>query len=344
VARGERLPKLQDEIHITGHALEARLYAEDADHGFMPSIGTLSRLRFPAGKHNLRIDSGAEEGGEISPFYDPMIAKVIAYGPDRQSAIETLLAGLDETIVSGVKTNRAFLARVLGHQDFRDSLLGTHFIADRAQQLQPPTDVPDRIFAVAALALLQNDMPVQATSPWDALGSWRLNLDASQPIDFGLAGGSIKTLRLTQHGKSYRIDGLAKPMQASVRRRDELSMDVDFDGEMLRAVVIVSPAQVEVRAWGQTFLLIRPDAAADTSIAAGGSGAVRAPMPGRVLDILVKVGERIKAGDIMLTLEAMKMEQRLTAPITGQVKAIHMQKDAQVRDGELLIEIETGDA
>jgi 3-methylcrotonyl-CoA carboxylase alpha subunit len=344
VARGERLPRLQDEIHINGHALEARLYAEDADNGFLPSIGTLSRLRFPTGKQNLRIDSGVEEGGEISAYYDPMIAKVIGYGPDRRSAIETLLAGLDETIVNGVKTNRGFLARVLGHQNFRDCLLGTHFIADNSAALQPPQDVPDRIYAIAALALIMGQARSHQDTPWSALGSWRLNLEPSQPLDLGHADGSVKHLRLAHTQNSYRIEGLGKTLTATARRRDDITLDVDFDGDMLRAVTIVSPASVEVRAWGQTFILTRPDAHASGALVAASSGSITAPMPGRVLEVLVKVGQSVALGEALLTLEAMKMEQRLTAPVAAIVKSVHVQKDAQVRDGQLLIELSTGDS
>jgi 3-methylcrotonyl-CoA carboxylase alpha subunit len=344
VARGERLPKLQDEIQISGHALEARLYAEDADGGFLPSIGTLHRLRFPSNKANLRIDSGVEEGGEISAFYDPMIAKVIAYGPDRRSAIETLLSGLDETIINGVKTNRGFLARVLGHQSFRDAQLGTHFIAEHHVALQPPREVPDRIYAIAAMALIMDQSPDSIKSPWSKLGHWRLNLDPSQSIDLGLADGTTKSLRLTLLQKGYRVEGLGKPLVATARRHDDISLDVDFDGEMLRAVVIVSATSVEVRAWGQTFLLTRADALATTTITAIGSGSINAPMPGRVLDVFVKAGQHVAMGDTLLTLEAMKMEQRLTAPSAGIVKTIHVQKESQVRDGQLLLEIDFGDA
>ncbi len=344
VARGERLPKLQDEVQISGHALEARLYAEDADGGFLPSIGTLHRLHFPANKANLRIDSGIEEGGEISPYYDPMIAKIIAYGPDRRSAIETLLSGLDETIINGVKTNRGFLARVLGHQAFRDAELGTHFIAEHSETLQPPHDVPDRIYAIAALALIMAQAAGTSASPWAQIGHWRLNLEPSQSIILKGGNGINKSLRLTSLQSGYRIDGLAKTLVASARRRDDITLDIDFDGEMLRAVVIISATTVEVRAWGQTFLLQRPDALANEAVTTQGSGTVSAPMPGRVLDVYVKTGHVVAKGDALLTLEAMKMEQRLTAPISGAIKMVHVQKDAQVRDGQLLVEIETGDA
>jgi 3-methylcrotonyl-CoA carboxylase alpha subunit len=343
VARGERLPKLQDEIQISGHALEARLYAEDGDGGFLPSTGTLNRLRFPGTKANLRIDSGVEEGGEISPFYDPMIAKIISYGPDRRSAIETLLSGLDETIIDGVKTNRGFLARVLGHQHFRDAQLGTHFIADHSESLQPPRDVPDRIYAIAALALIKAQSQAGTASPWTSLGNWRVNLEPSQPMDLGDINGTIKHMRLTSLQNGFRVDGLAKSLFATVRRCDALTLDVDFDGELLRAVVISSRTHVEVRAWGQTFLLTRPDALIAETVSAQGSGKITAPMPGRILDIFVKPGQHVSVGETLLTLEAMKMEQRLAANSAGTIKVIHVTKDTQVLDGQLLVEIESGE-
>jgi 3-methylcrotonyl-CoA carboxylase alpha subunit len=340
VARGEPLPKQQAEITCHGHALEARLYAEDADNGFLPSIGRLHRLRFGSARPGLRIDSGVEQGGEISSFYDPMIAKVIAHGPDRRSAIETLLAALDETIVEGVKTNRAFLARLLGNQHFRDEKLSTAFIETHAEALKPPAQVPDRIAAAAALALTLSQQQTQTNSPWSRLGSWRLNLEPSQPVDFVTSDGSTRQLRLTRSDAGYRIDEGELSHFATARWRDDLTLDLDFDGDMLRAAVIISATMVEVRAWGQTFQLLRPDAMIEDD-AAGGSGRVLAPMPGRVLEVSVKAGQAVARGDALLTMEAMKMEQRLTAPVSGTIAAVHVARDQQVRDGEVLIEIDS---
>ena len=340
VARGEVLPKQQSDIAIQGHALEARLYAEDADHGFLPATGSLRRLQFGSARAGLRIDSGVEEGGEITPFYDPMIAKVIAFGANRQQAIETLLAALDETIVEGVKTNRAFLARLLGNQAFRDAALSTAFIDANADQLKPPVEVPDRIFATAALALLLSQKPTTGPSPWERLGSWRLNLDPSQPVDLATSDGHMRSLRLTRLGNAVRIEHNGQSIHAVARWRDALTLDIDFDGDMLRAVAIVSPTQVEVRAWGQTFILLRPDAMVDEEASAGGDGRILAPMPGRILDVFVKAGQKVARGDALLTMEAMKMEQKLVSPVDANVSAVHVGKDAQVRDGQLLIELE----
>lgn len=341
VARGEPLPKKQSEITRSGHALEARLYAEDPDHDFLPSTGSLHRLHFPEPRPLLRIESGVVQGSTISTFYDPMIAKIIAHGPDRRSAIETLVTALDETIVEGVHTNRAFLARVLGAQAFRDAQISTAFLAHNADVLHAPRDIPDRIFMVAALALITCAPAPAHPSIWSLIGPWRLNLDPSQPINLSLADGPVHTLRLTHTSQGYRIEDGVTTVHAFPRWRDDRTLDVDFEGVVLRAVVIISPASVEVRAWGQTFLLHRPDVRATHAPLAAPNGIITAPMPGRVLTLAVKTDQPVAQGDVLLTLEAMKMEQRILAPLSGVVTQVCISADAQVYDGQHLLTVES---
>ncbi len=339
VARGERLPKLQDEITQTGHAIEVRLCAEDADSTFLPSVGTLKRLRLPSG---VRVDSGVVEGDDITPWYDPMIAKIITHAPDRMSAIEKMLKALDETIVDGVKTNRAFLARVLGTDSFREARITTAFIDRHAVLLKPPEQVPARVYALAALAIITPHIRSDKKhhSPWSSLGGWRLNLPESRSVILSNPADAPVKITLTRDTNGYQIDGLGLPLSGHAKWCGETLLEADLDSQMIRSVLLVSDTQVEVRIWGQTFLLSRPDRQVSAASAMAENGEVMAPMPGRVLDVAVKPGHYVEVGDLLATMEAMKMEMRIAAPSAGTIKLVHVRTGQQISSGQLLIEID----
>ena len=328
VARGEMLPANQTNIVATGHAVEARLYAEDPDNGFLPSTGTLSRVRFPA---TARIDSGVETGSEISVFYDPMIAKVIAYGATRAAAIDGLVAALDGCVIEGVRTNRAFLARLVDHPAFRGGEIDTGFIARHAADLAPPVGVSDDSVMVAALATAPA-MPATPTV-FERLGNWRLNLPAPRYLDLF----TPERVALTIDGD--RIDGLSARVTATGRWLDDVRFEADIGGRLVHAVVVRGDGTIEVRVAGRadTLLLRAPRAA---TAEPGGDGRVVAPMPGRVLALDVQAGQSVSIGDRLLVLEAMKMEHRLVAKVAGTVSAVHVAEGDQVGDGMMLVEIE----
>ena len=201
VARGEPLHARQEDIRINGHAVEVRLYAEDAEGGFLPSTGRLERLHLPEGLAGVRVDSGVVEGQEITVHYDPMIAKLIAHGTDRTVAIDRLIGALDATIAVGPKTNRSFLARLIGHPAFRTGDIDTGFIERHLEDLAPITEVPDRLLALAALAAATPREKPDMSSPWTALGPWRLNLPYRQSIDLFLPDGAKHTVTLTRQDR-----------------------------------------------------------------------------------------------------------------------------------------------
>lgn len=339
VAAGEQLPATQERIIPHGHAIEARLYAEDAEGGFLPSTGTLRRLSLPSGMIGVRIDSGVEQGSSIGIHYDPMIAKIIAYGIDRSAAIDRLVGALDACIVEGVKTNRAFLARLADHPAFRSGDVDTGFIERHAETLKPEADIPDAVIAVAALALVEERDP-QPHSVFERLGDWRLNLPMVRHLDLYADGELPRRLALAANAQGYRITGLGEPMQGTARWRDGQTMEAVLDGNSLRAVVLIDDGFVEVRAGGRAFRLCTRQSARSAGSHGAQDGRITAPMPGRVLSLAVKPGQKVEAGERLLVLEAMKMEHRLTAPGSGTVRNIAVSEGDQVTEATLLVELE----
>jgi 3-methylcrotonyl-CoA carboxylase alpha subunit len=299
VASGEALPLAQDRLSINGWAMEARLYAENPSNGFLPSIGPLERLRLPEG---IRVDSGVEEGGEVSPFYDPMIAKLIAHAPTRTQAARRLAEGCAQVQVWPVRANAAFLARTAAHPQFVAGQVDTGFIARHLDALLPPTVPPPALLDQAAGALL----PAVDGSPWTALRGFRANA----PVDNRTAvrvGEAIHVARW-QAGplpKLVTVDGA----------------QLLFDAGQAWPVAV--PALGEAGAAGES-----------------GDGALLAPMPGRIVAVQVQQGQQVTRGQALVVLEAMKMEQTLQAPFAGTVRELGVQVGAQVSEGKVLLVIE----
>ena len=331
VARGEMLPADQDSLTITGHAVEARLYAEDADGGFLPSTGTLSALQFGTGE-GVRIDTGVEAGSVIGLDYDPMIAKVIAWGPTRATAIDRLVGALGGTIVEGLKSNRAFLARLANHAAFRSGDVDTGFIPRHAAELTPPESVPDTALALAALAIILDIHPI---GPF-AASAFRLNLPEETTIRLW-SGATAHSLTVRKAGDRFRLSGLDTIAELGTSRSGN-AISLDLAGTQLAGHVMVGAAAVEVRLAGQTYTLARR-APAKAAQSGPSDGRIIAPMPGRVLAVDVKVGDTVAAGDRLLVLEAMKMEHRITARAAGTITAINVAEGDQIADGILLVEI-----
>ena len=296
VASGEPLPKRQDEVSITGWAMEARLYAENPSTGFLPSTGPLDRLRFPDG---VRIDSGVEEGGEVTPYYDPMIAKLIVHGATRREAAGKLAAAARGTQVWPVRTNAAFLARAAAHPDFVAGRVDTGFIERHADALIPAAEPSPAVLAAAASAIL----PAVTGDPWTSLRGFRTNAAASRQVTVEVAG------------KPYLVT----------------------DQQSSAAVVADGVLFLDGEAWP-----FGPRRADHIAGAGEGDGAILAPMPGRVIAVLVEAGQAVTKGQRMLVLEAMKMEQALLAPFDGVVAELRVTEGAQVSEGTMLARIDKG--
>ena len=300
VAAGGALPKQQSELTITGHAMEARLYAENPSSGFLPSTGPLTHFRLP---RDIRVDTGVEQGAAVSPFYDPMIAKLIVHAGTRRAAAAKLATACAEVEVWPVKTNAAFLARAASHPDFVAAHIDTGFIAAHLDQLVPPPQLDAGVLDAAARFRLTEYHA--STTPWGDASGFRLNADARVRVE--LQAGSERHLVAPEMGSARVL--------SSIRVGDEL---VVFER-------------------GGAFAFTEPQ-----SLASAGSvtdGAIRSPMPGRILAIQVAEGAVVTQGQSLVVMEAMKMEHTLTAPFDGVASGLAHVVGDQVTEGALLLRI-----
>jgi acetyl/propionyl-CoA carboxylase alpha subunit len=306
VASGEPLPLSQDQIVMNGHAVEARLYAEDPNTGFLPSTGPLSYFHLP---WNVRRDNAVDHGDVVSPYYDPMIAKLIAHGDTRQAAIVDLTKACADVQVWPVKTNAGFLTRLLKDAEFRAGDVDTGLIGRRGDSLAAKPEPSSDVLAVAAWMRLKIAAPLgdRAATPWVQASGFRLN--APPRIE----------VRLQYAGKTLVIPGDPPA------------------GEILGAVYI--DEHVVVFEAGETYEFSDPSAVLGAE-AAGGDGAIRSPMPGKIAAVHVAAGDKVARGAALVTLEAMKMEHALTAPFDGVVAEVVAILGEQVSEGVVLARVE----
>jgi 3-methylcrotonyl-CoA carboxylase alpha subunit len=299
VASGEPLPLAQEEITLSGHAMEARLYAEDPGHGFLPSTGRLDHLRLP---DQVRVDSGVEQGDAVTPFYDPMIAKLVAHGASREAAASRLAEAARAVEVWPVRTNAAFLARCAAHPDFVAGRIDTGFIERRIEDLTfAPTPPPAAVGSMS----LQGD----ETSPWTG---------SAGPAGFRLNASPRATA-------SLRVDGTL--------------MDLPFAFGAASLVRLDADEIVAFRDGAALRMSLTPEAAAGG--AADFDGAIRTPMPGRIVKVAVQAGAHVQAGEVLVVLEAMKMEHALTSPVEGKVIEVAAAEGDQVVENLTVVRLET---
>jgi acetyl-CoA/propionyl-CoA carboxylase biotin carboxyl carrier protein len=336
VAAGEPLPIGQDDVVLDGHAIEARLYAEDPARGFLPQAGTVVALAEPGGE-GVRVDSSLAPGTVVGTDYDPMLAKVVAWGHDRETARARLDAALAHTAVLGLATNTAFLRALLADPDVVAGRLDTGLIERRGDALTTPAPVPDRVFAAAALAeLIESEPGTGVVDPWDVPTGWRLGEPAWTVRRLQAAGGEPVTVRLRGGSSSAEVvvgDGEPLPASAS-RAGDRLS--VTLGGLTAHYTVAHVGGTVWLAANGRTIGLREHERLHSAAEAAGGSGVVTAPMPGTVTVVQVSPGDQVEAGTPLLVVEAMKMEHVLTAPVAGIVAELPVTAGQQVRLDERL--------
>ncbi|HDS1737493.1 acetyl/propionyl/methylcrotonyl-CoA carboxylase subunit alpha [Pseudomonas sp. BP8] len=331
VARGEPLPINQAQVPLLGHAIEVRLYAEDPANEFLPATGRLELYRESTPGEGRRIDSGVSEGDSVSPFYDPMLGKLIAWGEDREQARLRLLAMLDEFAIGGVKSNIAFLRRILAHPAFAAAELDTGFIPRHQAQLLPvPGELPADFWQAAAEAWLQSQ-PARVReddpgSPWAAREGLRLGLPARSSLHLH-SGGHDQAVALERSAPSpLRLEG------------EQLC--VDLDGMRRRHLAVRRGETLYLRWGGDTHAVSAFDAIGQAQASHGHQGGLSAPMNGSIVRVLVAPGQVVEAGTALVVLEAMKMEHSIRAPEAGTVQAVFCQEGDMVSEGTVLVEVE----
>jgi 3-methylcrotonyl-CoA carboxylase alpha subunit len=348
VAAGLPLPLSQEQIALHGHAIEARVYAEDPGRGFLPSTGRLEHLRWPDEGAALRIDSGVAEGDEVSPFYDPMLAKVVIHGADRQCALRRLRAALAGTRVVGPATNLDFLLRIARDPDFAAGGVDTGFIALAGERLlAPATEARDADWATAALWVLCRQRERAAAlavgsadpcSPWQRADGWRLNDAAQQSVRLA-QGEQVVTVDARAQGPGYQLTIGARAIAAVAELRGE-GLAVWLDGEASQVAVVEHGDQLHLFTAAGHVRIDRWDPLTRSDSEDEVEGALCAPMPGKIVRQPVAQGDRVDRGAALLVLEAMKMEHTIIAPSDGRVVQLHYAEGDQVEEGVILIDFE----
>ncbi len=346
VAAGERLPLEQDDIVLHGHAFEARLYAEDAARDFLPQTGRLAYLSFPAPGRHLRIDTGVRAGDNVSIYYDPMIAKLIVWDRDRPAALRRLRKALAETKIVGVTTNVGFLSAITGHRAFEAGGVDTGFIERHATDLFPaPAQADDETLILALLALLL-ERKEQARedaryspdpySPWHFRNGWRLNDDSHHV--FRLKDGDREIALMVHYRcEGYVIDLPSGPVAAQGAKAPSGEIIADIDGRRISGTVVLDGQEVTVIGPSATHRLTLIDPVTTLADEDSLGGGLVAPMPGKIIQIMVEEGGEVVKGTPLMVLEAMKMEHTIAAPADGIVQQLRFRVGDQVDEGAELI-------
>ena len=338
VAEGRPLPLTQDEINnsLNGHAFEARLYAEDPLNDFLPATGTIRMFDpFTDLPENCRIDTGVTAGDHVTVHYDPMIAKLIVWGENRDMALNTIGQLIAQTPLTGLTTNRDFLARAVNHPAFKDGDVHTGFIAEHEAELVITPSAQKADYACAVAAVLAHRQAPASTDPWALQDNFRLNLPATEAFLFDRDGDTPLTATVT--GQTIHIDGTSYAFTAHMD--DDGYFIVDIDGYRRQLFAEVTDTHVTLILEQQTLILQRHARAGGEDDDADGPGTVIAPMPGKILDLKVTNGDRVEKGDALLVMEAMKMEQTLKAPRAGTVSGLDLSPGQLVGDSAVLLEI-----
>jgi 3-methylcrotonyl-CoA carboxylase alpha subunit len=350
VASGERLPKTQQELQRCGHAIEARIYAENADKDFLPSIGRLMHLEFPMHdafmNADVRVDGGVRAGDAISPYYDPMIAKLIVRGADREQARARMLRALAATQIVGVHTNVAFLSRLMGDEAFAQADLDTGLIERRRETLLPaPTPATREALLLATAAVLEQEKETGTQDPWAERDGWRVDgkyartlsfqdAESTQDVVIEMVAGQL-ILAVATHRATVEVDSQATDSPYAQ------SVTLLMGNGRLAGTVVRQGSRIDVFVMGKSETLFLKDALASAGQAeADHAGSLTAPMPGKIIAIEVQAGDKVKRGQALLVMEAMKMEHTIVAGGDGIVENIYFGVGEQVAEGAVLISLE----
>jgi 3-methylcrotonyl-CoA carboxylase alpha subunit len=346
VAAGEALPLRQEQLQIRGHALEARIYAEDAGKGFLPSTGRLLHLVPPAEGLNVRVDTGVEEGDEITPHYDPMIAKLIVWDEDREAALARMRQALADYRVVGVTTNIDFLSRLVSCPAFAGADLDTGLIERQQDFLFPESpEVPRDVILTATVAELLREREQAAQqgrrsgdpwSPWNRRDGWRMNIAARRTVSFRV-GETQVDVGVAYAGEDWQLTLRNDTLLARGRLLAHDRLAVELEDRRLMASVVAVAEKRHVFLNSGTYVIERHDPLHLVEAGGAQGGGLTAPMPGKVVALLAQPGPVAK-GTPLLILEAMKMEHTITAPKQGNLKGFRYAVGEQVADGAELVD------
>jgi 3-methylcrotonyl-CoA carboxylase alpha subunit len=350
VAAGEPLPMRQDELTIHGHALEARIYAENPEKGFLPSIGTLLRLHTPDGVQfslgagsatadpaGVRIDSGVREGDAISPFYDPMIAKLIVWGRDRDEALARMSRALGDYQIVGLASNVAFLKRLVESAPFAGADLDTGLIERHRDSLFPAAQAaPLPALVLAAAMLLDSERNAVARDPWSSASGWRMNGALTRKLDFSDDAGR-QLVEVGYRGNGWIVQAGGQRAALALAERDGARFTVKLDGAVVRGDVVREGENFHVFTGGVHYTLQYSDPLAHAGELETEGGRLTAPMPGKIVALLAEKGASVDKGAPLVIMEAMKMEHTITAPANGTVEELLYAVGDQVSEGVQLL-------
>ena len=347
IALDEPLPWPQEALTINGHAVEARVYAEDPDHGFLPTSGRIQYLAEPEGMAGVRIDSGIANGLTVSNHYDPMLAKVIAHGTTRVAAINRLRDALTDYHLGGFATNVGYLCRILGHKAFINSILQTHFVEEHEAHLATPAVDEDSALALGLLGWLWFQQPEPAsTDPWEALTGWRLVGEPWQraEIHHGEHHSLEYALQPPTNGwRKVRLRGLNTALTLHWQRDGHQgTVRIESPGQARREVTLTAisrpPAGITLLAEGESWTVRVNHPEMD--LAEADTGNLTAPMHGRVVALHCTAGDRATRGQPLVVMEAMKMEHTITAPADGIVTDLYCSEGDSLGSGQTLLAFE----
>lgn len=342
VASGEPLPLQQDQVRVHGHALEARIYAEDPDNDFLPATGKLSYLRTPAENAHVRVDTGVIEGDEVSVYYDPMIAKLIVWDDNRERAISRMVSALEDYRIAGLTTNTRFLKHLADSQPFKAEQLDTGFIEKHHELLFPRSglDLPYHL-AIATAYFLCDQKAGQDTSgdpysPFARQNSWRLNSSYARPMTL-VHEGEQHTVKVLEQNGQYQITVDDVSYQVEATLADD-RLQVMINGHRLNVHGYIDAQQLTLFNEGDQFQCeLYKETFDGTDDQHGGS--LSAPMNGAVVAVLAEVGQQVEAGQTLVVMEAMKMEHSIQAPHDGTVSEIYFAEGDLVNEGAELIAV-----
>lgn len=355
VAAGQPLPARQEDLRIHGHAIEARIYAENPEKGFLPSIGTLAYLGLPAhvafANGDIRVDGGVRTGDTITPFYDPMIAKLIVHGADRDQARARMLQALAQTQAVGVQTNVAFLSRLMRDSAFAAADLDTGLIErQRATLLPEPTPTDAATLALATAAVLASQGQAQSAphaaapaDPWDTRDGWRLGGRYQRQLQW-IDNGETRHVGVARQGADWTLDSGDGARPFAWRAEDVNGparvLRITLDGRERAGTVVLHADKAHVFGDGGARVLDLYDPLAHAQDTQGDhGGGLTAPMPGKIISIAVKAGDSVTKGQPLLVMEAMKMEHTISAPADGKVEELFYAVGDQVTEGAELVAI-----